>query len=143
PVGSALALVPILLASIGCRPSPPRSIPHPAPADTLVDGSLHAPVRIVTDPWGIPHIRAERLDDLYFAWGYVTARDRLWQIEHDRRSGHGTLSEWVGNRALRGDGGAQLLELASLAHRFWERDSVLPEVAMPLERYAAGINAFV
>ena len=72
---------------------------------------LEHPVRIVTDRWGIPHLRAESLADLYFAWGYVTARDRLWQLLSLRQAADGERWRWLGNATLRADGGAQLFEL--------------------------------
>ena len=77
---------------------------------------LHAGVEVVTDRWGIPHLRAESLDDLYFAWGWVHARDRLWQMVHARAAGDGQTHRWLGNSALRADGGAQLFRLRERAH---------------------------
>src|SRR5262249_19440741 len=88
-----------------------------------------------------PHVKAENLSDLYFAWGFVSARDRLWQMEHSRRSARGELWEWFGNRALRADGGAQLFELAARAHRAWEAQRSDATVRVALERFAAGVNA--
>src|SRR5436190_10763460 len=82
---------------------------------------ISAPVRIVQDRWGIPHVRAANLSDLYFAWGFTTARDRLWQMLYNRQSADGQLWRWFGNSTLRADGGAQLFELRSFAERGWER----------------------
>jgi penicillin amidase len=104
---------------------------------------LHAPVRLVTDHFGVPHLRAQNLGDLYRAWGYVTARDRLWQLEYSRRAGRGELWRWFGNATLRGDGGAQLFRFRERAAAIWARDRARPAVAFALERYAAGINAFI
>jgi penicillin G amidase len=42
---------------------------------------LHAPVEVITDRYGVPHIYAENEDDLYFAQGYVHAQERLWQMD--------------------------------------------------------------
>ena len=72
--------------------------PAPAAASrdtTWVSTGLARPVRIVTDRWGIPHLRAENLSDLYFAWGYVTARDRLWELEFTRRAAEGQRWRWA------------------------------------------------
>lgn len=104
---------------------------------------LHAPVRLVTDRFGIPHIGAQSLSDLYRAWGYVTARDRLWQLEYSRRAGRGQLWRWFGNATLRGDGGAQLFRFSERAAAIWARDRAQPATALALEGYAAGINAFI
>ena len=114
----------------------------PAPADTARIPGLEAPARIVLDRYGIPHLQAATLGDLYIALGFVTARDRSWQLELGRRSARGELSEWLGNRALRGDGGAQLFELAERAARIWERERGDSTVRVPLERFAAGVNAY-
>jgi penicillin amidase len=104
---------------------------------------LEQPVRIVTDRWGIPHLMAHSLPDLYFAWGYVTARDRLWQIMVQRQAADGQLWRWLGNSTLRADGGAQLFELRGRAEAAWARERRDPAAAAPLERYAAGINAYL
>ena len=104
---------------------------------------LHAPVRLVTDHFGVPHLRAQNFGDLYRAWGYVTARDRLWQLEYSRRAGRGELWRWFGNATLRGDGGAQLFRFRERAAAIWARDRARPAVAFALEGYAAGINAFI
>jgi penicillin amidase len=63
-----------------------------------LDGSitvagLQAPVSVVRTPQGVPHITASSLDDLFFAQGYVTAQDRLWQMDMTRRFAGGELSE--------------------------------------------------
>lgn len=62
-----------------------------------VEGELRAPVRepvdVVRDRWGVPHIYARNLDDLFFAQGYVIASERLFQIELLTRIGLGRLSE--------------------------------------------------
>jgi penicillin amidase len=115
----------------------------PAPSDSAITvAGLDAPVRVVTDRHGIPHLEAATLADVYFAWGWVTARDRGWQIAQSRQSARGELWHWVGNRALRGDGGAQLFRLRERADSIWARDRARPEVRVPLERYAAGVNAW-
>jgi len=57
---------------------------------------LHAPVRIVRDRGGVPHIYAENRDDLFFAQGFVQAQDRLFQIDLWRRSVQGRLAEVLG-----------------------------------------------
>jgi penicillin amidase len=108
---------------------------------TFVVEGLSAPASITTDLHGIPHLRASNLADLYWAWGFVSARDRLWQMEYGRRAARGTLWEWFGNRALRGDGGAQLFELGNRADEIWEREQRDPHVRVALERFASGVNA--
>jgi len=60
-------------------------------------------VRIVTDEWGIPHIFAENEEDLFFACGFIHAKERMWQMDMSRRAGFGRLSEILGKAALSQD----------------------------------------
>src|SRR5580658_2671270 len=71
-----------------------------------LDGDLHlaglsapvlsAPVIVRRDNHGVPHIEAATEDDLFVAQGYVTAQDRLWQMDSIRRSANGELAEVLG-----------------------------------------------
>src|SRR5579871_2688008 len=63
---------------------------------TLPIGGLRAPVTVVRDRWGVPHIYAQNTEDLFMAQGYVMAQDRLWQMEMWRRSREGRLAEILG-----------------------------------------------
>src|SRR3954467_10797491 len=79
-----------------------------------IDGTLHAPglkdeVEVLRDRWGVPHIYAKNMDDLFFAQGYVQAQDRLWQMEMWRRIGDGPLAEVMGPSAVARDQQARLL----------------------------------
>lgn len=133
PAAAALAALLLL-----CTPTLLQSSGSPT---SIAAPSLSAPVRITTDRHGIPHLRAENLSDLYFAWGWVSARDRLWQMMYTRAAAQGQTHRWLGNAALQADGGAQLFRLRERAHAIWERDRAHPEVKLALERYAAGVNA--
>ena len=61
---------------------------------------LRQEVTIRRDSRSIPYIDAKNEVDLYFAQGYVTASDRLWQMELMRRVSRGELSEILGKLAL-------------------------------------------
>src|SRR5438046_1196060 len=98
-LGAALAVTALVTWDHPARPAPRVSWPGSGPAGP------RAPVHVVTDRWGIPHLRAASLDDLYYGWGWVTGRDRLWQIMAARRAARGELSEWLGNVHLQDDGG--------------------------------------
>ena len=81
---------------------------------------LRDSVQVVRDRWGVPHIYAHNLDDLFFAQGYVQAQDRLWQMELYRRTYEGRLSELLGPSALRHDRLARLLRQRGPFHdREW------------------------
>lgn len=64
---------------------------------------LEYPVEVYYDPYGVPHIYAETEADLYRAFGYVHAQDRLWQMELMRRIAPGRLSELFGDALLETD----------------------------------------
>src|SRR5215469_910315 len=60
---------------------------------TVALSGLAAPVSVVRDAHGVPHLAAASLEDLFFAQGYVTAQDRLWQMDMTRRAAGGELAE--------------------------------------------------
>ena len=120
--------------------APPRALS--ARTEPRLPG-LVAPARLVTDRWGIPHLRAASTYDLYYLWGWVTGRDRLWQLVETRAAAQGRLHRWFGNDVLQADGGAQLFELRERAAAIWVRERRDPELRVALERYAAGINAYL
>jgi len=102
---------------------------------------LSAPVEILRDGHGVPHIFAQSVDDAFFAMGYVHAQDRLWQMESMRRLGSGRLSEVVGAPALRSDRYMRTLGLYRLAEK--QCASLPDDARRALETYAAGVNAWL
>jgi penicillin amidase len=76
---------------------------------------LGAPVEVLRDRHGIPHIYAASLEDAHFALGFVHAQDRLWQMEMNRRIGSGTLAEILGPAALDTDRFMRTLGLRRVA----------------------------
>src|ERR1700740_521411 len=64
---------------------------------------LEKQVEILRDRWGVPHIYAATVHDLFFAQGYITAKDRLFQIDLWRRAGTGRLAEVLGPPAVERD----------------------------------------
>src|SRR6185503_12542397 len=74
--------------------------PLPQLAGELRLRGLNAPVEIVRDRWGIPHISAREPLDAYFGQGFCHAQDRLWQMELTRRLAAGRLAEVLGAGAL-------------------------------------------
>ena len=111
-----------------------------------IDGSLHAPglsapVTVVRDQHGIPHIRAATTDDLVFAQGYVTAQDRMWQMDMLRRSASGELAEILGPRLVEHDRAQRYLQMRNTADN---AAAHLPADQLHwLEQYARGVNAFL
>jgi penicillin amidase len=119
---------------------------HKAMADNLprLDGSLTvyglaAPVTVARDAQGVPHIRARSMEDLVFAQGFVTAQDRLWQMDMLRRHAAGELAAILGSNALQYDRLQRTLQLRVAADRAWA--ALPPEQKHWLEIYARGVNA--
>jgi len=104
-------------------------------------GGLHQPVEVVRDRWGVPHVYARTEHDLFFAQGYVHAQDRLWQMELNRRTAAGRLSEVFGDRTLATDRFLRTLGLRQAAQREWALLS--EETRSALRAYAEGVNAFL
>ena len=108
---------------------------------TVTIPGLSAPVTIQRDAHGVPHIRAASLDDLLFAQGFVTAQDRLWQMDALRRHAAGNLAEIFGPDLIAHDRLQRTLLIGAAA----EHAAVtLPSDQLHyLERYAAGVNASI
>jgi penicillin amidase len=107
----------------------------------IVLPGLRAPVEILRDRWGVPHIFATSEQDLVFAQGVVHAQDRLWQMEMFRRLGHGRLSEIFGEAALPLDKPARILGWSESAERDWQ--SLDESTRQLLQSYANGVNAML
>jgi penicillin amidase len=102
---------------------------------------LSAPVEVLRDARGVPHIRAQSIADAVFAQGYVTAQDRLWQMDLSRRNAEGTLSEIFGNRTLRLDIENRALGLPQVAQRALAEST--PDERRLLGSYTRGVNAYI
>ncbi|MEQ9111446.1 MAG: penicillin acylase family protein [Rhodospirillaceae bacterium] len=100
-----------------------------------------ANIDITRDHNGIPYIQAQNEGDAYFAVGYVHAQDRLFQMEFMRRLGAGRLAEILGKQALGSDQFMRTLGLYGYAEQ--NVTALSPETRMVLERYAAGVNAWL
>ncbi|MEX2374157.1 MAG: penicillin acylase family protein [Dehalococcoidia bacterium] len=112
-----------------------------------LDGEVRLPglesdVEVIRDQWGIPHIYAETLDDLFFAQGFVQAQDRLWQMEMWRRYNGGRLAEVMGPAAVEHDRIMRLIQYQGP----WDDEefaSYRPEGRRVFEAFVAGTNAFI
>lgn len=107
---------------------------HSLGAETLSIPGLEEPVEILMDRWGVAHIYAENEHDLFFAQGYNTSRDRLFQFELWRRQATGTVAAILGRRELARD-------IATRLHLF--RKDLDQELNHHHPRGRASIEAFV
>ena len=101
--------------------------------------ALQAPVRIVRDERDIPHIKAQNLHDLFFAQGYVTGSDRLFQIDLTRRFVEGRLSELLGNVTLAVDENKRTFDVRHVVDAQYAHLGA--DERMLLQAYADGVNA--
>lgn len=102
---------------------------------------LSAPVTVIRDTHGAPTIDAANFDDLFFAQGYVTAQDRLFQMDGIRRVAAGELAEVFGSKYLKHDRQQRILGLRVAARKTIE---ILPAEERPhFEAYARGVNAYI
>jgi penicillin G amidase len=98
-------------------------------------------VSIALDDTGIPSIEAKSERDLYFAVGFMHARDRLWQLEINRRVGRGQLAEVLGPKALDTD---KFLRALGVHRAAKQQLANLPkDIQDFLQAYADGVNSYV
>ncbi len=134
-----LAIVGTIIARQWLRQTMSDSLPQLDGAITIP--GLSAPVTVQRDAHGVPHLRAASLDDLLFAQGFVTAQDRLWQMDALRRHAAGDLAEILGPSLLLHDRLQRTLQIRASADR---AILTLPSDQLHLlERYAAGVNASI
>ncbi|MGD2102498.1 MAG: penicillin acylase family protein, partial [Acidimicrobiia bacterium] len=116
-----------------------RSFPQ-VKGELEVDG-LHAPVEVLRDSLGVPHIYADNQHDLFFAQGYTHAQDRFWQMDFWRHIGAGRLSEMFGESQVDTDRFLRSLGFEALANEEWQDVSARSREI--LESYAQGVNAYL
>ncbi len=102
---------------------------------------LSTQVTVTRDAHGVPTIKASTLPDLFFSQGYVTAQDRLWQMDIMRRFAAGELAEILGDDLLKHDREQRILGLRIAAQRALEITSEAERSR--LSAYAHGVNAYI
>lgn len=135
----ALVLVLVLAALAWAGWRVRRAWPHTA-GEEAVHG-LAAPVSVLRDAWGVPHIYAAGEHDLFFAQGWVHAQERLWQMDLDRRLASGRLAELLGPGLVEADRAVRTLGIRRAAERDWRLLDAGSRAI--LAAYAEGVNAFV
>jgi penicillin amidase len=112
----------------------------------VLDGDVHivglsAPVNVTRDAHGVPHIQAATQDDMLVAQGYITAQDRLWQMDTYRRNADGNLAEIMGSSLVRHDETQRVLQFRNTAQRIYANLSEQDRAR--LDDYARGVNLFI
>jgi penicillin amidase len=143
-----LVIILVLLTGIGIlwlRSAAKAALP-------VLDGDIHlasqgnaaalfAPVTVRRDQHGVPHIDAATQEDMFVAQGYVTAQDRLWQMDAYRRSANGELAEVMGPSLLRNDKAQRMFQFRNTAHRIYA--NLPPDERARYEAYARGVNLYI
>lgn len=111
------------------------------PTETLEVEGLKSEVVVRRDDRSVPYIEAKNDADLYFAQGYITASDRLWQMDLYRRVASGRTAELFGSVALEEDKRWRRFGFSEIVKKSFENFS--PEYRSVLENYARGVNAYI
>ena len=107
----------------------------------VVEATVAGRAVVSRDALGVPHIMAASLPDALFVQGYVTAQDRLFQMDALRRMAAGELAEVVGPAGLAGDREARQLRLRRIAEAY--NTGLPPQDRAALAAYARGVNQFI
>jgi penicillin amidase len=141
-VAGCLLLLLIVAAGVGVvwlRSMAKAALPQ-LDGDVQLAG-LSAPVTVRRDAHGVPHIEAATQTDLFVAQGYVTAQDRLWQMDASRRAANGDLAEILGPGMIKNDKTQRVLQIRLTAQRVY---SHLPSAERAvLDAYARGVNLYI
>ena len=117
----------------------------PQTSGSLSVKGLLQPTYVLRDQWGVPHITGDNLHDVLFAQGYVTAQDRLFQMEFNRRVAMGRLAEMFGagdhNSLVDADAFLRTLNLYASAQT--EIKALDSRAYTELQAYSDGVNAFL
>ncbi len=116
-------------------------LPHPKYSGTIEIGGLKADVEIRFDGYGVPHIFAQSDNDLYVAQGYITARERMFQMDLNRRAGRGELSVLLGEATVDADKFLKTVGFYRLARAEYLK---LPQPYKDIVlAYTEGVNAYI
>ncbi|NGP75379.1 penicillin acylase family protein [Balneolaceae bacterium YR4-1] len=110
---------------------------------TLESEVLQDSVKVYYDEHQIPHIFAQNDHDLYFAQGFITARDRLWQMELQTYAAAGRLSEFLGPRTVSYDRYQRRIGMGYAAEQALKGISKNEKTRKAVEAYSAGVNAWI
>lgn len=113
----------------------------PSYTGTVDIPGLKQAVEVRTDDHGIPHILAKNDEDLFFAQGYITARERMFQMDLTRLAGRGELSTLFGEKTLETDRYFKTLGFYRAA--IDEYKNLTPPTRLAVDAYTRGVNAYL
>ena len=135
-----IGLITVIVVGIGWFLSVARSA-LPELDGPLPVAGVSAPVSVTRDGHGVPTIESATLDDLFFSQGYVTAQDRLFQMDLMRRAATGEFAEIFGDIALEHDRRQRILGIRATAEKGLQ--SATNDDRQQFSAYARGVNAFI
>lgn len=136
----AVLLAVVLLAGVIAVPALRKSgLPELNGEKSL--SALTAEVKVIRDERGVPHIYASNEHDLYFMTGYITAQERLWQMDMVRHATQGRLSELFKRDMFETDIFLRALGMQEKSRMVLEKED--PEILATLQAYADGVNAWI
>ncbi|HXL19077.1 MAG TPA: penicillin acylase family protein, partial [Streptosporangiaceae bacterium] len=104
-------------------------------------GWVERPVHLYRDEWGVPHVRAQSVHDVFVGQGYAHAMDRLWQMDASRKQMEGRWAEWVGAAGLPADQLARRLRVGAASIRDYQ--ALGADARAMVDAYTAGVNAYL
>ncbi|MEE2778856.1 MAG: penicillin acylase family protein [Acidobacteriota bacterium] len=139
-IAVALGLVGLALLG-GCGEAPSQPSASETPWEELSVPALDEPAEILIDRWGVPHIYARSIDDVFRAQGFNAARDRLWQLDLWKRRGEGRLAEVFGGEYVEQDRAARLFLYRGSMQREWL--AYASDTKRIATAFSEGINAYI
>src|SRR5690606_31953471 len=115
--------------------------PYPTYDGELTLPGLSAPVTVYRDAFGVPHLFAETMEDLYRAQGFVHAQDRFYEMDLRRHITSGRLAELFGEGQVATDAFLRTLGWRRVAEQEWQMISA--DARRYLTAYAEGVNAWI
>jgi len=132
-------VLPLIAASVYLVSYLYKSLP--VESGSISVQGLNATVLLERDEYGVVNIQAQSDLDAFFTLGYAQAQDRLWQMEVQRRTAQGRLSEIFGKDSVGQDIWFRTLGLYQSAANSW--NALSPKARSSLNSYAAGVNAWL
>ena len=136
----AVLLAVVLLAGVIIVPALRKSGLPELNGEKSIAG-LTAEARVIRDERGVPHIYASNEHDLYFLTGYVTAQERLWQMDMVRHATQGRLSELFKRDMFSTDYFLRALGMSEKSRVVLEKED--PAILATLQAYTDGVNAWI
>ena len=144
PLGAAPALGKFLSPFEGFWANSESIVPETGYSETKLNlAGLQGEVTVSYDENHVPHIFAENDHDLYFAQGYVQAKDRLWQMDMVARSAGGRLAEVVGDKATEYDRYHRRMGSVFGAEKSVAQMEANPASKVSVQAYTEGINTYI